>query len=334
MSKLRWLFATAIVVRFCVASGFGQSPQPPAATSHEKRRTLSTSAPQPEACTFVDLSFRYTGRGYHDKLFHYRLFVPVISSPAQRFPLIVWLHGYGDAGNDNSRQLKHLDTCIFQAHLHESFPVFLLAVPCPKENPTWTTSDSDADDMANVALAILDKTLHDYPIDVSRISVAGVSSGGTGCWDLVMRSPERFSAVAPMASAGGDQRLANHFVGLPVWAFHSADDTSTPVDGDRRMVDTINRLGGRAYLTEINSTQHDCWTAAFHDYDLLDWLLYQRRGKVSDYGPGTVPLKNRLGHLWDGCIGFVVWASSWGAMAGFAAVRRSDFIVFWDPKCH
>jgi pimeloyl-ACP methyl ester carboxylesterase len=147
--------------------------------------------------------------------------------------------------------------------------------------------------MINVVTAILNQTIHDFPIDTSRISLAGISSGGAGCWELAMLAPERFSAVAPMASAGGDLARIKQLVGIPVWAFHSAYDRSTPIDGDRRTVDAVKAVGGQAYLTEIDSSDNDCWSAAFLDYDLLDWLLYQRRGQVSDYGPGTLTLKHR-----------------------------------------
>lgn len=302
-------------------------PRPPASA-----RPTPLSPPDPGVFPFADLSFRYSGRGYRDKLFHYRLFVPVISSPLQKLPLIVWLHGLGEAGDNNVRQLRHLDSCIFESHLQrENFPFFLLAVQCPLDNPRWTTSAPDADDMVNVVLAILDQTVTDYPVDKARISVVGVSSGGTGCWELTMRDPERFSAVAPMASGGGDLLLVNRLVGLPVWAFHSARDIETPIEGDRRTVDAISRLGGRACLTEVDSDLHDCWTAAFQDYDLLRWLLYQRRGQVSNYGPGKVTLKNRLRHFGNIVL---TLAASWGPWHAVLELGVPILLIlgFWSAK--
>ena len=162
---------------------------------------------------------------------------------------------------------------------------FFLAVQCPDDNHVWTTSSDKADDMVNVVLPIMDKTLGDFPIDRDRVLLAGISSGGDGCWELAMRAPERFAAVAPMAAGNPDVTRANRLKNLPVWAFHSTDDQKTPITGDRRMMARLLAIGCRMSLTEIPTASHNCWNAAFNDYDLLNWLLAQRRDVVSSYAP-------------------------------------------------
>ena len=66
---------------------------------------------------FSDLNFSYTGRGYKEREFRYRLFVP---SPAsgegsekKKWPLLLWLHGKGESGDDNQSQLRRLGWLIF-----------------------------------------------------------------------------------------------------------------------------------------------------------------------------------------------------------------------------
>lgn len=265
-----------------------------------------TPLAEPVATMLDDLSFRYTGGGYHDKLIRYRLFVPVISNPPQKLPMIVWLHGLGEAGDDNVHHLRHLESCIFQKPWkRERFPFFLLAVQCPSDNRAWTTNSKEADDMINVVLAIMYKTIRDYPVDTSRISLAGISSGGSGAWELALRAPERFAALAPMACGGYGSNDAKKLKGIPVWSFVSLHEENAPVDLAREAIAAIVAAGGRAEFTGINSPVHDCWNAAFHDYDLLDWLLYQRRGEVSDYPPGTITLKHRWRRFCGGVFGFV-----------------------------
>jgi predicted peptidase len=244
---------------------------------------------------FSDLSYRYTGRGYHDKRIRYRLFVPEKRDPPQKLPLIVWLHGWGESGDENYAHVWQLGSCIFQPPLdRKRFPFFVLAVQCPSDNRDWTTTSPNADDMIDVVAAILDKTVRDYPVDPTRISLSGISSGGDGCWEFAMRSPDRFSAVAPIGSGGGDLARVNRLVGLPVWAFHSEFDSGTPIDGDRATVAAIQAAGGRAYLTEIPTSVHNCTNACFRDYDLIDWLSSQRRGETSNYAPGTITFNRRL----------------------------------------
>jgi dienelactone hydrolase len=241
------------------------------------------------------LEYRYTGAGYHDELFQYRLFCPGHLDPPDKRPLVVWLHGNCESNRDNIAHLKWLDQFIFQAPWENGrHPFFLLAVQCPRDNFAWTQRSGESqDDMVNVAAAILDQTIHDYPIDRERIYLAGVSSGGAGCWELAIRNPEYFAAVAPMGSDGGANSRVARLVNIPVWAFHSSRDSATPIDRVRNTVRALKLAGGNVHLTEIDSTKHDCWTAAFNDYHLLDWLLSQTRGQVSP-APGAIPLRTRM----------------------------------------
>ncbi len=241
---------------------------------------------------FEPCSYQYTGGGYVNQEFRYRLLVPEESSEPQ--PLIVWLHGFGEAGSDNLRQLLWLDKLIYTPPIRrDRFPFFLVAVQCPRDNPYWTTGDQSADDMIDVAKAITDEVVAKYPIDRKRVYLAGVSSGGAGCWALASRHPEFFAAVAPMASTADGGISIEKFEGLPVWAFHSRFDSHTSAGSVRLAVAALQGGGGNAHLTEIDSASHDCWNAAFHEYHLLDWLLSQQRGEQST-PPGTIPLSLRL----------------------------------------
>ena len=152
--------------------------------------------------------------------------------------------------------------------------------------------------MLNVALAILKQTMSKHPVDVDRISVSGVSSGGSACWAFALRHPDLFSAVAPLASGGIPVSEVDKLIGLPVWAFHSTRDAGTTVDGVRATVSALQHGGGTAHLTEIDTHRHDCWHAAFEAYDLLDWLLVQKRGEASQHPPGARVTRGRIIMAW------------------------------------
>ncbi len=253
---------------------------------------------------FTPLEYRYSGGGYHDTVFRYRLFVPDVSEQEGKRPLIVWLHGYGEAGHDNIAHLRWLDRLILRPPWERrSYQFFVLAVQCPHENGHWYRSSASAtdDDMVNVAAAIVEQTVRDNPIDPRRVYLAGVSSGGNGCWELALRHPERFAAVAPLASEGISQSQIDRLIGMPIWVFNSNQDATTPIGHVREVVSDLKKAGGNVHLTEVDSTKHDCWTAAFEDYDLLEWLLSQRRGESSRWNaPGTIFLRGRVNNLLKG----------------------------------
>jgi predicted peptidase len=245
---------------------------------------------------FEPLEYRYTGGGYRDELFLYRLYSPETTDSRDKKPLIVWLNGHGEAGRDNILQLRWLSQLMFRPpHVRARFPFFLLAVQSPPENPDWTTSNAtvSADDMINVVHSILVQTIHDHPVDPDRIYLAGISSGGGGCWELAIRHPAIFAAVAPISSTGVPTSELARLRDTPIWAFNCSRDTSTPIEGIRETVESLRGENGVVHLTEVDSELHDAWTAAFEQYHLLDWLLSQRRGQRS-VAPGTISLTVRL----------------------------------------
>jgi pimeloyl-ACP methyl ester carboxylesterase len=240
---------------------------------------------------FDSREFRYGDGGQESEQFKYRLFVPVIS-PGKKFPILVWLHGFGEAGNDNLNHMAWLGSRVMSPPWQrQRFPYFVLCVQCPANNPIWN------DHMIRVNDAILEDVLSAYPIDPNRVYLCGISSGGTGCWEYALRRPDRFAAVAPLAASQihGDLHSLKD---VPVWTFHSTDDIESSVTGARRNAANLRAAGGNVKLTEIDSASHDCWTAAFHKHQLLDWMLAQRRG-----GPIVMDVRSwdqRLADLFAG----------------------------------
>ncbi len=231
---------------------------------------------------FTPLEYSYTGAKHHDKVFKYRLFEPATTDPQDKKPLIVWLHGRGEAGEDNVAQLGWLFKFMFPPPwIRERYPFFVLAVQCPSDNRWWTGDGKEGSvDMVDVVASILEQTINDHPVDVDRISLVGISSGGTGCWNLAVRHPELFAAVAPCGSAGENPASLTALIHVPIWAFHNTGD-SMPIRFVRETVRALHEAGGDVHLTEFDAEGHDCWSAAFENYDLLNWLLSQRRTQVS-----------------------------------------------------
>jgi predicted peptidase len=221
--------------------------------------------------------FRYTGGKYKDELFRYRLFVPRNQSPGVHYPLLLWLHGHNESGSDNRFSLRHLNLVLNDVAHAEKYRYFVLVLQCPEDDPSWFRIEGveDPSDMLSITSEILQKTMQDYPVDRDRICVSGACSGGSGCWELAGRHPEWFAAVSPLTAGGGNVMLATRLVNIPIWAFHNQGEHP---EGDVKMVSAIQEAGGNACLTIPAGGEHDCWTTAFRRYEIVPWMLAQRRG--------------------------------------------------------
>jgi predicted peptidase len=210
---------------------------------------------------FESREYNYTDSKDQQLLFHYRLFVPRSLESMERYPLLVWLHGLGQAGSDNQQHLIVVDGVA-----DETCRLFILAVQCPKASPYWCSTNIDA------TVEILKKTMREQTIDPNRIYLAGISSGGTGCWGMAMRYPELFAAVVPMASSNAGVSQAARLVSIPIWAFIN--------EGERKGVEdtvmAVKRAGGNAHLTVMQASGHDSWSVPMHT-GIVDWMLAQHR---------------------------------------------------------
>jgi poly(3-hydroxybutyrate) depolymerase len=233
---------------------------------------------------FESREHRYTGGSYHDETFRYRLFVPHKAKSNKRYPLFVWLHGYGEGGNDNVTQLKLLDLMIQDSSHLDQYPFFVLAVQCPEENPCWyhRAGVERADDMLTVAFDILQFTMHEEAVDPQRVYLVGISGGGSGGWEMAQRHPNLFAAMATLSAGGGDESRAGRLASLPIWVFHNAKDH---IEGDASMVSAVKKAGGNIFFTVRNSKSHNSWTTAFEQDHIASWLLSQRRNAWFHWTP-------------------------------------------------
>lgn len=219
-----------------------------------------------------------------DESRRYRLFVPRQSNSRQTFPLLVWLHGFGESGTDNWRQLMHIrDEVERWEQRKNGFPGYVLVWQCPL-NTDWGEAEQKA------LRQIIDHVVSTEPIDPHRVYCAGVSSGGTGCWKLAARYPQLFAAMCPMASSAtsGEDNLAE----LPIWAFHSTGDRGISPASVRNAVYKLRARNGNCWLTEIPTENHDCWSSAFEEYGAIDWLLKQEQGRAVAAPPAKPFLKS------------------------------------------
>ena len=209
----------------------------------------------------------------------YRLLRPAQIEPARKYPLVVFLHGAGERGDDNAAQLKHGASIFAKPENREKFPAFVFAPQCPKEQTwsavkEWTEAEPfSAEPKPAMALALgaIDALAKEFPIDPDRLYVTGLSMGGYGTWDLLCRIPRRIAAAAPVCG-GGDAAKISVASGVAVWAFHGMEDTVVPVARSREMTAALTAAGGAPLYSEYPYLKHDSWTTAYGEPELLPWL--------------------------------------------------------------
>lgn len=248
-----------------------------------------TSAPRDQDLTDCDAEFHVgayraaRGRCAATPL-RYRLLRPAVA-PIHRVPLLLFLHGAGERGDDNRAQLRYLPQWLSQPPLRARHPCVVVAPQVPLER-IWSTvhwtagrrryGAAPTDELA-AAYSLLVQILEDDPsVDPQRVYLTGISMGGYGAWEMAARWPERFAAVVPVCG-GGDVEQAARLVGLPLWAFHGAEDEVVPPVRSREMIAALVAAGGQPRYSELPGVGHDAWTPVYTGPDsVLPWLFSQR----------------------------------------------------------
>ncbi len=224
-----------------------------------------------------------TFAGADGKALPYRLLKPD-GAPAKSYPLVVFLHGAGERGTDNEKQLVHGVPEFAKDENRKKYPCFLVAPQCP-DGLKWVDVDWSADshaqpkepsEPARLVLELIESLRKEYPIDPKRIYLTGLSMGGFGAWDLIARRPELFAAAVPVCG-GGDEAQAPRIAKLPIWAFHGAKDGVVKPRRSRNMVEALRKAGGLPGSTEYPHVGHDSWGPAYRDAEMMKWLFDQKR---------------------------------------------------------
>ena len=201
-------------------------------------------------------------REYHDR---YLLFLPAgYGSGSERWPLILFLHGGGERGNDIERVKVHGPPKIVAER--PDFP-FMVVAPQVDSNMIWSTAKLDA---------LLEEVVERYRVDPDRIYLTGLSMGAYGAWHLAMEFPHRFAALVAI-SGGATPSGMCALKHLPIWVFHGAKDDIIKLDRSDELVTRLERCGANVKFTVYDDAGHDAWTRSYANPELYEWLLQQRR---------------------------------------------------------
>jgi predicted peptidase len=205
----------------------------------------------------------------------YSLFVPHNYGLDRPVPVILFLHGAGEAGTDGEKP-THVGIGPAIRGREATFP-FLVVFPqaqdrVPATFGSWMPGQPDAER----ALAILDEVQREYRTDPQRVYLTGNSVGGAGVWNLAAAHPDRWAAIVPVCGLGPVAKVeaVKH---IPCWCFHGADDGNVSVEHSRNMIDAVKRAGGNPRYTEFPGVGHNSWENAYGSDELYEWLLRQTK---------------------------------------------------------
>ena len=197
---------------------------------------------------------------------NYLLSLPKEYEKQESWPLLVFLHGSGERGDNLDLVKVHGPPKLIAAG--KEYPLIVVSPQCPKDG-RWENLELHC---------LLDEIVEKYKVDQDRIYLTGLSMGGFGCWSLAAHRPERFAAVVPICG-GGEPGSAKRLVSLPIWVFHGAKDEAVKLERSEKMVEALKKEGGSPKFTVYPDAGHDSWTETYDNPALYEWLLQQKRIK-------------------------------------------------------
>jgi len=212
----------------------------------------------------------------------YRLLKPTVNDSSKKYPLVLFLHGAGERGNDNALQLKN-GAINFASSLNKKlFPCYVVAPQCAEGyrwvEVDWKLPSHVQPEKPSVYLSrtmlLIDSLKKVLNIDTNRIYITGLSMGGFGTWDAISRWPNIFAAAVPVCG-GGDTAKAVLIKNIPIWAFHGGADKVVMTSRSRDMIAAIKKAGGDPKYTEYLNTGHNAWTSTYGNIEMFQWLFSQ-----------------------------------------------------------
>ena len=184
----------------------------------------------------------------------------------EKLPLILQLHGAGERGYGKG-DLHTVDNHGFSALLKNAdYPCLFVMPQCPPD-AYWPTR-------VESILTFIDQLKKDYPIDVDRVYLTGLSMGGYGTWLTAQARPDLFAAIAPVC--GGGLSWAADVLKMPIWTFHGAEDKTVRPYHTEEMVMKLQECGADVQYTALEDVAHNAWDYAYTD-ELVHWLLSKKR---------------------------------------------------------
>lgn len=221
------------------------------------------------------------------KVLNYRILYPKEYHKSKKYPVLLFLHGSGERGNDNEKQLVHGADLFLNASVREKFPAIVVFPQCP-EGKSWHSlnfkiedgkkvyqrnADNKPGEMAELLDGLLKKIKKTTKVDTKRFYIMGLSMGGFGTLEMLYLYPDEFAAAVPICGGQITDLAEAYAKKVPVWLFHGAKDNVVSPDLSRNLYAKLKELGAEVKYTEFPEANHNSWDSTFATPELLPWIF-------------------------------------------------------------
>lgn len=223
----------------------------------------------------------------------YRILYPANYDKSKKYPLLLFLHGAGERGSDNEKQLVHGAKLFLAEENRNNFPGIIIFPQCPDDS-YWAVAKIDRSKQPYkiefdysaapnwplaAANALVKKISEEEAVDKSRVYITGLSMGGMGTFESVYRYPGLYAAAMPICGGGDSERYDKRVNKTAFWIFHGTADPVVDVQLSKDMLNKLKRLKTKTRYTEYPGVGHDSWNNAFAEKEYLSWLLEHKKKK-------------------------------------------------------
>lgn len=218
--------------------------------------TVSLQAAEEKPATQSEETFELS----NGKEMDFLLYLPKGYEQQQKWPLVLFLHGAGERGDDLSLVKKHGPPKLIEKG--KEFPFIVVSPQCPK-GTWWVTED---------VVALMKHIMQIHNVDKNRVYITGLSMGGRGTWQVAGAMAGEVAAIAPICGPA-DVSVVEKIAHLPIWVFHGAKDPTVKISHSEDMVKLLKEKGNEAKFTIYPEANHDSWTETYDNAELYEWLL-------------------------------------------------------------
>lgn len=221
----------------------------------------------------------------------YRLLLPENYNPGKTYPMVLFLHGSGERGNDNEAQLIHGGELFLRDSIRKNFPAIIVFPQCPAKD-SWANTSGKNDSSGKrifkfkptgkatktmwLVERLVRKIINQYPVTKKQLYVGGLSMGGMGTFDIVRRNPKLFVAAFPICG-GADSSIAHQLKNVNWWVFHGGKDQTVDPMYSQIMVHALEQEHAAVKFTLYPEAAHNSWDNAFAEPGLFTWLFSNKK---------------------------------------------------------